>query len=88
VAGSSDMLTVCIPNDLAAKRGYRQRSNLVKKFGGNRNFKGKCGSEYIVFIRLYVHFEYLSHPSLIHSSSVHDRGACLINKKLFLCPSK
>ncbi|XP_023712819.1 uncharacterized protein LOC111867308 isoform X3 [Cryptotermes secundus] len=43
VAGSSDMLTVCIPNDLATKRGFTPRSNLVKKFGGNRNFKGKYG---------------------------------------------
>lgn len=40
VAGSSDMLTVCIPNDRAAKQSYKQRSNLVRKFGGNRNFKG------------------------------------------------
>jgi hypothetical protein len=42
VTGSSDMLTVCIANDLAAKhRGRKQRTNILKKFGGNSNLMGK-----------------------------------------------
>jgi hypothetical protein len=85
VAGSSDMLTVCIPNDLAAKRGYKQRSNLVRKFGGNRNLKDKYGSKYIVSVHLYVYFEYPSSFSLTHSSFIQHRGVCLINQNLSLC---
>ncbi|XP_069687808.1 uncharacterized protein [Periplaneta americana] len=33
VTGSSDMLTVCISNDIAAKRRQRQRTTPFKKFG-------------------------------------------------------
>lgn len=44
VTGSSDMLTVCIANDLAAKRlGHKQHANIIKKFGGNNSFIRKYG---------------------------------------------
>lgn len=46
MTGSSDMLTVCIANDLAAKvHGRKQHTNLLKKFGGNSNFIGEYGIE-------------------------------------------
>jgi len=44
VTGSSDMLTVCIANDLAAKRlGHRQHANISKKFGGSNSYIRKYG---------------------------------------------
>lgn len=44
VTGSSDMLTVCIANDLAAKRlGHKQHANIIKKFGQNNSFIRKYG---------------------------------------------
>jgi hypothetical protein len=53
VTGSSDLLTVCIANDLAVKiHGRKQRTNTIKKFGGNNNFIGKYGIEYKVSILL------------------------------------
>jgi hypothetical protein len=50
VTGSSDMLTVCIANDLAAKRlGHKQHANVIKKFGGNNSYMRKYGSEYTIY---------------------------------------
>jgi hypothetical protein len=47
------MLTVCIANDMAAKRrGRKQYASIFKKFIGN-NFIGKYGSEYKVSVLLY-----------------------------------
>jgi len=44
VTGSSDMLTVCIANDLAAKRlGHKQHANISKKFGGSNSYIRKYG---------------------------------------------
>ena len=58
VTGSSDMLTVCIANDLAAKRlGHKQHANIIKKFGGNNSYTRKYGSEYTIFI-LYIHCDF------------------------------
>jgi hypothetical protein len=51
------MLTVCITNDLAAKRlGHKQNANIIRKFGGNNSFIRKYGSEYKMHI-LYIHCE-------------------------------
>jgi hypothetical protein len=58
VTGSSDMLTVCIANDLAAKRlGHKQHANIIKKFGGNNSYTRKYGSEYTMYI-LYIHYDF------------------------------
>ena len=56
VTGSSNLLTVCIANDLAAKRlGHKQHANIIKKFGGNNSYMRKYGSEYIIYI-LCIHY--------------------------------
>jgi len=58
VTGSSDMLTVCIANDLAAKRlGHKQHANIIKKFGGNNSYIRKYGSEYTMYI-LYIQYDF------------------------------
>jgi len=58
VTGSSDMLTVCIANDLAATHlGHKQHANTLKKFGRNNNYISKYGSEYTIYI-LYIHYDF------------------------------
>jgi len=58
VTGSSDMLTVCIANDLAAKHlGHKQRANIIKKFGRNNSYIRKYGSEYTIYI-LDIHYDF------------------------------
>lgn len=76
VTGSSDMLTVCITNDLAAKHlGHKQHANIIKKFGGNNSFIRKYGSEYKIYV-IYIHcnlcaLEYPVNTSLTSYTFIH-----------------
>jgi hypothetical protein len=73
VTGSSDMLTVCIANDLAAKRlGHKQQANIVKKFGGNNSYISKYGRKYKIYI-LYIHYDFsaLKYPGNVFFNQPH-----------------
>jgi hypothetical protein len=82
VTGSSDMLTVCIANDLAAKRlDHKQHANIIKKFGGNNSFIRKYGREYKIYI-LYVHYDFsaLEYPGnvfLTNHTFIHFYRSCV-----------
>jgi hypothetical protein len=79
VTGSSDMLTVCIANDLATKRlGHKQHANTIKKSGGNNSFVRKYGSEYKVYILYdFSAVKYPCNTFLTNHTFRHLTGVCV-----------